>query len=76
MFLREICDKSWRFLGRSDRLDRSGARLAQRRHPAQTHCPLCREMLFNVDLLDEAHDRSSLSAACLDVARLEQSLES
>jgi hypothetical protein len=33
-------------------------------------------MLFNIDLLDEGHDRSSLTAACLKDARLERRLES
>ncbi|MGB6743465.1 MAG: hypothetical protein WBE38_07360 [Terracidiphilus sp.] len=76
MFPGKIFDKGWSFLLRGGGLDPGGARQAQRSDRAPPHGSPRSEMLFNIDFLDEAHSRSSLTVACLNGARLEQSLES
>jgi len=75
MFLSKVFAKGRSVLRRNGRHVPRGARLAQRPDPAQPHSSPRSKMLFNIDFLDEGHDRSSLTAACLKGARLERSLE-
>jgi hypothetical protein len=71
----DIFGKGWNALPPGGGLH-PGTQLAQRPSPAEAHSSPRRQMLVNVDFLDEAHSCSSLSVASLNGARLEQNLES